>query len=400
MLVRIRVGLWINIRIIGGNMKLFEYEAKNILQKYGIHIPRGKIAKTPEEAASIALEFGKPVFLKAQVTVSGRGKAGGVLPAGSPEDAKQIASSLFGKKIKDIPVTTLLVEEKLEIKDQLYASVAIDRQSKCFVGLASISGGIDIEEVAKNTPDNIARFKIDPLTGFSSESASEMLSRFKMAQPDAVMFASVLSILYQAALEYDAELVELNPLVKTSQGLFMAADARITIDDNALFRHPEFTERNLQREEDTPREAEARKQQFSYVDLDGDIGIIGNGAGLVMATLDVVQFFGGRPANFLDIGGGAQVDIIKKGVLLVMNKPEVRAVLINILGGITRCDMVATGVVEGLKEAEIKKPVAVRMMGTNEKEGQEILLRNGIGYYPDMEQAAQAIIKSKGNNSL
>ncbi len=174
----------------------------------------------------------------------------------------------------------------------------------------------------------------------------------------------------------------------------MAADARITMDDNAIFRHPEFAERNLQREEDTPREAEARKQKYSYVDLDGDIGIIGNGAGLVMATVDMVQIFGGKPANFLDIGGGAQVDVIKNGVLLVMNKPEVRAVLINILGGITRCDMVATGVVEGLKAAPVKKPIAVRMMGTNEKEGQEILRQNGIGYYPDMEQAAAAIIKS------
>jgi succinyl-CoA synthetase beta subunit len=222
-----------------------------------------------------------------------------------------------------------------------------------------------------------------------------MISQFKMSKEDTAKFASILAILYKAAIEYDAELVELNPLVKTSSGIFMAADARITIEDNALFRHPEFAERNLQREEDTPLEAEARRQKYSYVDLDGDIGIIGNGAGLVMATVDMVQIFGGKPANFLDIGGGAQVDVIKNGVLLVMNKPGVRAVLINILGGITRCDMVATGVVEGLKAAPVKKPIAVRMMGTNEKEGQEILRQNGIGYYPDMEQAAAAIIKSQ-----
>jgi succinyl-CoA synthetase beta subunit len=379
-------------------MKLFEYEAKSILQKYGILIPRGKIARTADEAAAIALEFGKPVFLKAQITVSGRGKAGGVLPAASPEEARRIASGLIGKKIKDILVTTLLVEEKLDLKDQLYASVAIDRQTKSFVGLASASGGIDIEEVAKNSPDKIARFQIDPLTGFSIATVTKLLSRFNLAPDDTAKFASILEVLCKAALEYDAELVELNPLVKTSQGLFMAADARLTIDDNALFRHPEFAARNLLREEDTPREAEARKQQFSYVDLDGDIGIIGNGAGLVMATLDMVQVFGGKPANFLDIGGGAQVDVIKSGVLLVMNKPEVRAVLINILGGITRCDLVATGVVEGLKAADVKKPIAVRMMGTNEKEGQDILRRNGIGYYPDMEQATQAIISSRGGN--
>ncbi len=175
----------------------------------------------------------------------------------------------------------------------------------------------------------------------------------------------------------------------------MAADARIIMDDNAIFRHPEMGERNLQREEDTPREAEARKQKFAYVDLDGDIGIIGNGAGLVMATLDMVSLYGGKPANFLDIGGGAQVEVIKAGVLLVMGKPEVKAVLINILGGITRCDLVATGVVEGLKASPMKKPIAVRMMGTNEKEGQDILRQNGIGYYPDMEKAAEAIMANR-----
>ena len=375
-------------------MKLFEYEAKNILQKYGIIIPHGKVARTPEEAANIASEIGRPVFLKSQITVSGRGKAGGILLANTPQDAKQIAANLIGKKIKDIPVNTLLVEEKLELKEQLYASVAVDRQAKCFVALASKSGGVDIEEVAKKTPGEISRFYIDPLTGFSEPSARSMLGQFKLNPVDMNKFASILGLLYKAALEYDAELVELNPLVKTVRGDFIAADARITIEDNALFRHPEFAERNLQREEDTPREAEARRQKYSYVDLDGDIGIIGNGAGLVMATVDLVQIFGGKPANFLDIGGGAQVDVIKNGVLFVINKPEVRAVLINILGGITRCDMVATGVVEGLKAAQVKKPIAVRMMGTNEKEGQEILRQNGIGYYPDMEQAAAAIINS------
>lgn len=181
----------------------------------------------------------------------------------------------------------------------------------------------------------------------------------------------------------------------TSSGEWVAADARITLDDNAIFRHPDFAERNLQREEDTPREAEARRQRYSYVDLHGDIGIIGNGAGLVMATVDMVEVYGGKAANFLDIGGGAQAEVIKNGVLLVMNKPEVKAVLINILGGITRCDIVATGVVEGLIAAAVKKPIAVRMMGTQEKEGQEILRQNGIGYYPDMEQAAAAIIKNQ-----
>jgi succinyl-CoA synthetase beta subunit len=375
-------------------MKLFEYEAKEILQKYGISVPRGKIAITPEAAVVVAGELEKAVFLKSQITVSGRGKAGGILPAANSTEAGQLAARLIGNRIKDILVTTLLVEEKLDIKEQYYASITVDRQAKCFVALASTSGGVDIEEVAKLSPQKISRLQIDPIVGFAEESALKMIAQFKIEKQDAQKFAAVLATLYKAAIEYDAELVELNPLVKTAKNEFVAADARITIDDNAIFRHPEFAERNLQREEDTPLEAEARKQKYSYVDLDGDIGIIGNGAGLVMATVDLVQIFGGKPANFLDIGGGAQIDIIKNGVLLVMNKPGVRAVLINILGGITRCDMVATGVVEGLKAAPVKKPIAVRMMGTNEKEGQDILSQNGIGYYADMEQAAAAIIKA------
>jgi succinyl-CoA synthetase beta subunit len=374
-------------------MKLYEYEAKEILQKHGISVPQGKIACSPDEASIVARELGKPVFLKSQITVSGRGKAGGILPAANSTEALKIASGLLDHEIKGILVKTLLVEEKINIQDQFYASVAIDRQAKRFVALASTSGGVDIEEVASKSPQKISRFYIDPLAGFTKSTAAELLKPFILSADDANIWSSILVILYQVAIELDAELVELNPLVKKTEGKFIAADARITLDDNAIFRHPEFAERNLQREEETPREAEARKQKYAYVDLDGDIGIIGNGAGLVMATVDMVQIFGGRPANFLDIGGGAQIDIIKNGVLLVMNKPEVKSVLINILGGITRCDLVAAGVVEGLKAAPVKKPIAVRMMGTNEKEGQEILRQNGIGYYPDMEQAAAAIIR-------
>ncbi|MDP2917695.1 MAG: ADP-forming succinate--CoA ligase subunit beta, partial [Dehalococcoidia bacterium] len=364
-------------------MKLFEYEAKNILQKYGIAVPRGKIAKTASEASAIAGEIGKPVFLKSQILVSGRGKAGGIQPASNAAEAEKIAGNLIGKKIKDILVGTLLVEEKLDLAEQLYASVTVDRQAKCFVVLASTAGGVDIEEVARVTPAKISRFRVDPIVGLSDADAAKIVSGFKLSKDDAAKFASVLKTLYKAAVEWDAELVEINPLAKTKSGDFIAADARMIVDDNAVFRHTELAERSLQREEDTPREAEARKKKLAYVDLDGDIGIIGNGAGLVMATLDLVQHFGGKPANFLDIGGGAQVEVIRDGVVLVMSKPEVKGVLINILGGITRCDLVAQGVVEGLKAAPVKKPIAVRMMGTNEKEGEEILRQNGIGSYPD-----------------
>ena len=376
-------------------MKLFEYEAKAILGKYGLALPRGRVAMTAGEARAISRDLGKPVFLKAQITVSGRGKAGGILQAADEDAAEKAALQLFGTKIQDIPVTALLVEEKLDLQEQLYASVTIDRQAKSFVVLASPSGGMDIEETARTSPERISRFYIDPLVGLNDRDASGIVGSFKLGREQARQFAAILTSLYRVALDNDAEMVELNPLAITASGAFVAADARITLDDNAIFRHPEFAERSLHREEDTPREAEARRSRFSYVDLDGDIGIVGNGAGLVMATVDMVYLYGGRPANFLDIGGGARIEIFRDGVLLVMNKPEVKAVLINILGGITRCNLVAAGVVEALKAAPVKKPMAVRMIGTNEEEGQEILRQNGIGYYPDLEQAAAAIVKLK-----
>ena len=221
-----------------------------------------------------------------------------------------------------------------------------------------------------------------------------MIARFSyITKHDASKFAYIIDALYKVVIDYDAELVEINPLAKTASGEFIAADARIIVDDNAIFRHPEFKDKSSVRVDDTPREAEARKQKLAYVDLSGDIGIIGNGAGLVMATLDLVHLYGGKPANFLDIGGGAQMEVIKRGVMLVMSKPEVKAVLINILGGITRCDIVAQGIVQGLNETSIKKPAAVRMMGTNEEEGAEILRQAGVHSYPNMEQAVEQVLK-------
>jgi len=374
-------------------MKLFEYEAKNILKDYGIRVPESDIATNPEEAEAITKKIDYPVVLKSQILVSGRGKVGGIRFAADVAEAKQVASELLGSTIKGCLVTSLLVEEKLDITEQFYASVAIDRQAKTYVVLASTSGGIDIEELAQTSPDKITRHWVDPTVGFSQSDAQAMLSGFSLNKNDNASFATIISTLYKIAMDYDAEMVEVNPLAKTSSGEF-AADARIMIDDNALFRHHEFEERELERGENTPREAEAKKQKLAYVDLDGDIGIIGNGAGLTMATLDLVHFFGGKPANFLDIGvGGARVEIIKKAVMLVMSKPEVKAVLINILGGITRCDLVAQGVIEGLREATIKKPIAVRMMGTNEAEGARILNQAGIHTYANMEEAAREVLK-------
>lgn len=374
-------------------MRLFEFEAKNILKKYDIPIPKGDVASNPDEAEAIAREIGKPVVLKSQILVAGRGKAGGIIFANTPAEAKKVAANLIGSTIKGSIVTNLLVEEKLDIVAQFYASVTIDRQARTYIVLASTEGGVDIEETAQASPEKISRHWVDPISGFSQPAAMEMLGRFRMNKDDAAKLASVLDTLYTAAMDNDAELVELNPLVKTASGEFMAADARMIVDDNALFRHPEFEGKSSAGVDDTPLEAEARKQKLAYVDLSGDIGIVGNGAGLVMATLDMVHLFGGRPANFLDAGGGGNLDITKRGVLLVMSKPEVKAVLVNILGGITRCDIVAQAVIEALNESSVKKPVVVRMMGTNEAEGTRMLHQAGINTYPNMEKAVEEILK-------
>ena len=374
-------------------MKLFEFEAKDILRKYGIVTPRGDIACHPDEAEVITKEIGKPVALKCQIPVAGRGKAGGIVFASDAIEAKKVTSNLIGSTIEQTIVSSLLVEEKLDIVEQFYASVAIDRQARTYIVLASTNGGVDIEEIAATCPEEISRHWVDTTTGFGADTAEAMLAQFDMSKQDATSFASILHTLYKVTMDYDTELVEINPLVKTTSGEFIACDARITVDDNALFRHPEFVERTSFRVDDTPREAEARQQKLAYVDLSGDIGIIGNGAGLVMATLDLVNLFGGRPANFLDIGGGAQADVITRGVTLVMSKPEVRTVLINILGGITRCDIVAQGIIGALNKLPIRKPIAVRMIGTNEEEGIQLLRQAGVHAYSNMEEAVKEVLR-------
>jgi len=375
-------------------VKLFEFEAKEILRKYGIATPRGSVAHSPDQAETIAAQIGKPVAVKSQVQVSGRGKAGGILFADDSTEARKVASNLLGSTIKGIVVDSLLVEEKLDMAEQLYASITIDREAKQYIVLVSTSGGVDIEEVAQTSPERILRHWVDPEVGFGQSDAEAMVKQFsEMDGTDVSRFASVVSVMYRSAMESDAELIELNPLAKTSSGAFIAADARMILDDNALFRHPEFKDRSLHRMEDTPREAEARRQDLTYVDLSGDIGIVGNGAGLVMATMDIVHYLGGEAANFLDIGGGAQTDVIKRGLMLVMSKPEVKAVLFNIHGGITRCDAAAEGIIQALSEASVKKPLVVRMMGTNEEAGAEILRRASIDVYRSMETAAEAVLK-------
>ena len=374
-------------------MKLSEYQAKSILREYGIAIPRGNLVDSAGEAEVAAREIGKPVVLKAQVLVAGRGKAGGIIFVDDIDKVKKVADELIGTTIKGSLVGSLLVEEKLTIGEQYYASLTIDRQTRSYTVLVSREGGVDIEETAQKSPSKIARYRVSPDNGLNQSEVEEMLSSLGFDNDSITRLAGIIGILYTVAIDNDTELVELNPLVKTESGELVAADARMIIDDNALFRHPELTGSTSADADDTPLEVEARKLGLDYVDLSGDIGVVGNGAGLVMATLDVIDHFGGKPANFLDIGGGGSLGTPKRGVLLVMSKPAVRAVLVNILGGITRCDIVAQAVIEALAEAPEKKPVVVRMMGTNEAEGNRMLKEVGIDSYPNMEAAIQAILE-------
>ncbi len=379
-------------------MKLLEFEAKTILKEYGIPVPRGRDAGTPDEVELAAREIGGPVVLKAQIPVSGRGKAGGILFANDPAGARKMASGLLGSTIKESLVNTLLVEEALKVDKEYYLSVTIDRVAKSYVVLASVEGGVDIEQVALASPEKVSRYWTDPLSGLDKKQAREILARFDLSDDTAVELASMLTILFSAVMDKDAELVELNPLVRTTAGTFVAVDARMIIDDNALFRHEEFADRSLSREDETPLELEARKQNLAYVDLPGSTGVIGNGAGLVMATVDLVHHFGGSPANFLDIGGGGSVDINRRGLLLVLSKPEVKGVVVNIFGGITRCDFVAQAVIEAIEESGTGKPIAVSMMGTNEAEGKRMLDEAGVINFPNMEEAVQGLLRVQGGH--
>ncbi|RLG92722.1 MAG: ADP-forming succinate--CoA ligase subunit beta [Candidatus Hecatellales archaeon] len=373
-------------------MKLFEFEAKNIFQKYGIPTPKGKVVTTPKDAESAAKEIGKPVVLKSQILVAGRGKAGGIKPASNPEEAYQIASKMLGSLIKGLRVESLLVEEKLDIVDEYYASVTVDRSARSYVVLASTEGGVDIEEVAEKSPEKIVRLNVDPLYGFAEFHARKIVKKLGFGGKDLRTFSNIIYSLYKITMDYDAELVESNPLVKISDGSFVAADARIIINDDALFRHKEFSERAFL--EYGEREAEARRHGLSYVDLTGNIGCLVNGAGLAMATMDLIKTFGGEPANFLDIGGGARAEIIKEGVKILLSKPDVKVVLVNILGGITRCDEVARGILEALRETGVKRPLIVRLVGTREEEGRKILEDAGINVFKDVEEAVREAVKT------
>lgn len=373
-------------------MKLLEYEAKKILAKYGIPVPKGNLAKNTAEAREIAKNLVPPFVVKAQVPVAGRGKAGGILFAGSVEDAEEAAEKLFNIQIKGIPVRSVWIEEKIKTQKELYFGMTVDRLNKTYIVIGSTEGGMEIEEVAEKTPEKVLKFPIDPLNGFRPYHARQMAKRMGYSGNKLLTLANIFYGLYKAGIDCDAELIEMNPLAETPEGNFVAVDARIIVDDNALFRHPEYGGR-LVEGGFSPQEIEAAKNDLAYVKLDGEIGVIGNGAGLVMATLDAIQLHGGSPANFLDVGGGAPSEKITAALRIVLSDPNVKAVFINILGGITRCDEVAKGILQAKEKLGIEKPVVIRLVGTNEEEGKRILTEAGIQVLDSMEEAARQVVE-------
>jgi succinyl-CoA synthetase beta subunit len=297
-------------------------------------------------------------------------------------------------QIKGIPVKSTWIEEKIQVKKELYFGVTTDRFNQSYIAIASAVGGIDIEEVASKTPDKVIKTQIDPELGLAAFQTKEIAKKIGYFGTQLSNLGQVLERLYHAGMDCDAELIEMNPLVETVDGKFVAADARIIIDDNALFRHQEYEKRLLEGEsEHSPQELEAMKEDLAYVKLDGNIGVIGNGAGLVMATLDMIQYYGGKPANFLDVGGGAPSEKTALALRLVLSDPNVRALFINILGGITRCDEVAKGIVDAKEKVGVTKPMVIRLVGTNEEEGKRILKEAGVHVLESMEEAAQRVVE-------
>ncbi len=372
-------------------MKIHEYQAKEILARYGIPVQPGKVAHTPEEAEAIARELGGPVVIKAQVYVGGRGKAGGIQFGDTPEGAKEAARRVLGMNIKGLTVEKVLVTSKIDIKEEYYLGVVLDRASQAPVVMVSKAGGIDIEEVAATTPEKIVKQVVDMHWGLLPFQALDIVTRAGLPHETVRPASAILTALVKAFIESDASLAEINPLALTTDGKVQAADAKILIDDNGLFRQKEYASW-AEPEEANPLEYEAKKVGLTYVKLDGNVGIIGNGAGLVMTTLDMVARVGGKPANFLDIGGGAKAEVMYKALTFVARDPQVKGILVNIFGGITRGEEVAKGVI--MAQAELPKgmPIVVRLSGTGAEEGRAMLKDAGLDWGHDMRDAAQKIV--------
>lgn len=376
-------------------MNIHEYQAAEILAKHGIPVNPGKVATTPEEAREIAAEFGGVVVVKAQVHTGGRGKAGGVKVVKSPDEAFEAARAILGMDIKGHTVNKVLVAAGADIQKEVYVSAVMNRPDRKVMIMASAEGGMEIEIVAEENPDAIITRDGDPLVGLRGFQAKEVAFAMGLDPKQVNGFAAIAERLYSVFMEEDATLVEINPLIINGEGKWQALDAKMSFDDNALYRHPE-TEALRDLAEENETEMEAGASGISFVKLDGTIGCIVNGAGLSMATLDAVQLAGGMPANFLDVGGGANEEQVTKAFNLVLADPEVNAILINIFGGITRGDVVARGIVAALDNVDVKVPLVVRLSGTNAEEGKQILADHGITAGDSMDEAAAQVVAAAG----
>jgi len=372
-------------------LKLLEYQAKEVLASLGITIPPGVVARNPDEAATAFAKLG-PIAVKAQVPVGGRGKAGGIKLARSEDEARRAAGQIIGMDIKGFKVPLVYCEAALDIAREIYVGFTVDRDARANVLLLSAKGGMDIEQVAEESPEAIARVHPNPWRGpldFELAQVAYEAGLGELARP----LAALVKKLYRAIPDYDALTAEINPLVVTRAGDVIAGDAKLEVDDNAAWRHRDLEERYGSLLEGDPYEVEAKKRGLTYVSLDGDIGIIGNGAGLCMGTLDLVQRAGGKPANFCDIGGGAKAEVVENALAVILMNPKVKGVLINVFGGITRGDEVAKGVVTARDNLKMRLPLVVRMSGTREEEGRKILKENGIEPGVSGWEAAQKIVE-------
>ena len=381
-------------------MKIHEYQAKQILSRFGVRIPRGEVADNPSRARKIAENIGPKVVLKAQVHAGGRGKGGGIRLAADPWEAEKIAQEMIGMTLvthqtgpEGKRVNRILVEEALDIANELYVGIVIDRAAEAPVVMASPEGGVEIEKVAAETPELIFKEYVNPATGFLPFQARKLAFKLGLQGDTLKQAIKFISSLYKAFEATDASLAEINPLLVTKKGDVLALDAKMNFDDNALARHPDILEMRDLAEED-PLEVEASKFNLNYIKLDGNVGCMVNGAGLAMATMDIIMHSGGMPANFLDVGGGVSEEAVKNAFRILVSDPDVKAALVNIFGGIVRCDLVANGIVKAAKELGLKVPMVVRLEGTNVEKGKKILEESGLSFYPagSMKEAAEKVV--------
>ena len=374
-------------------MKLHEYQSKNLFAQYGVPIPKGRVAATAAEAREIADELGGRVVIKSQVLVGGRGKAGGVKLAKDGDEAEQLAAEILSMEIKGLPVRKVLVDEGVDIASEIYFGITNDRAARKPVLIASSAGGVDIEEVAATTPEKIIRVHIDPLLGLRDYNVNDLAAGIELPRAHWKAFGEIAHGLWNAYKESDATLAEINPLVITGDQQLLAVDGKVVLDDNALFRQPTLAEmRDLDAEDDS--ETEASKFGLTYIRLDGEIGCMVNGAGLAMATMDMVKLYGGEPANFLDIGGGASEEKVAAALRIILKDKRVNAVLFNVFGGITRGDEVAKGILAALKEIDTDIPMVIRLVGTNAEEGRALLAEADMATAATLSEAAQKAVKA------